>query len=255
MRSFPFSPFFCVLIGFMALTVPSVVSAQTSAATSVSAATPSRFMGSYEFAWDNLDAMTQWKDVMARYHVQKETLQNCLQSPRNCQQPEMRLWASIILSIRSLPPMQKLLRVNQLVNALLATQQVSGKTPDIAITATPWQTPLEFLQSQQIPDNAAIAKYFILREAGFSKDMLHITVARDVLRNTRHMILAALIDEKVYILDTRSNAVIQQADLTNYILHYSFNETTRWAYVPIPAAPVSSFSTNSEKSGQEKPQQ
>ncbi len=241
-----FFSFLCVIIVSMVLWErPSLAAPSTPD-------TPAHFMGMYEFAWNNLDTMVQWKDVLNRRDAQKEKIQKCMQSPRNCDQPEISLWNSIILAMRPLPSLQKLLRVNTFINSLILPQTSAEAYVPVNISAKSWQTPLEFLQAPLIPDNAALVKYFALREAGFPEDKLRITVTRDVLRNIRHMVLTASVDGQIYILDTRSNAVMRQGDFTNHILYYSFNERMRWAYVPIPTDSVFSSQNGPVESPQEK---
>lgn len=215
----------------------------------------SRMTGVYEFPRDDLAALTQWNDVLKREQESTAAAEGCLNSSGNCSQVELALYSSMIYSLRPLSPMQKLIKINQFINTLIIAREAAGQPQTERITATPWQTSFEFLRTPRIPDNAAIVKYFALRASGFSKDDLRITVARDVLRNTRHMVLTALIDGDIYALDTRSNSVMSQADVTNYIFYYSFNETTRWAYVPILAEAVSPHSVDPAKNGKEIPQQ
>lgn len=215
----------------------------------------SRMAGVYEFPRDNLEVLTQWNDVLKREQESITAAEGCLNPSGGCFRVEAILYSSMIHSLRPLPPMQKLIKINQFINTLIIAGDAAEHPQTERITATPWQTSFEFLRTPRIPDNAAIVKYFALRASGFSKDDLRISVARDVLRNTRHMVLTALIDGNVYTLDTRSNSVMSQADVTHYIFYYSFNETTRWAYVPVLAETVSPHRVDSPESGQETPQQ
>ncbi len=99
------------------------------------------------------------------------------------------------------------------------------KTPDY------WAAPYEFKKNSGDCEDYAIAKYFTLKELGFSVDDMRIVVVMETIRNIAHAVLAVYLDNDVYILDNLSNAVLSHTKLRNYDAQYSVNEKYRWGHV------------------------
>ena len=69
-------------------------------------------------------------------------------------------------------------------------------------------------------------------------------MVHDAVRDLAHAVLAVYVDDRVYILDNLTRAVLPQEQMTQYVPYYSINETTRWAHVT-PARALASSSASS----------
>lgn len=94
-----------------------------------------------------------------------------------------------------------------------------------------WAIPAQFLKKSGDCEDYAIAKYFTLKELGFSPDDMRIVVLRDTIRNLAHAVLVVYLDGEAYVLDNLSNVVQPHSRLRNYNPQYSVNENGRWTHI------------------------
>lgn len=99
-----------------------------------------------------------------------------------------------------------------------------------------WAAPYLFRKNSGDCEDYCIAKYFTLRELGFTADQLRIVVVIEKIRNIAHAILAVYINDDAYILDNLSPNVLSHTKSRNYAAQYSVNEEFRWAHV-LPKKP------------------
>lgn len=95
-----------------------------------------------------------------------------------------------------------------------------------------WASPPEFLHKSGDCEDYAIAKYYALKELGFSVDDLRIVAVKDTIRNIGHAVLAVYVDDQIYILDNQTVMVLPHDKYTHYNPQYSVNEKYRWFHVP-----------------------
>lgn len=99
-----------------------------------------------------------------------------------------------------------------------------------------WAAPYLFRKNSGDCEDYCIAKYYTLRELGFSPDQMRIVVVIEKIRNIAHAILAVYLNNDAYILDNLSPNVLSHTKNRNYAAQYSINEEFRWAHV-LPKKP------------------
>lgn len=95
-----------------------------------------------------------------------------------------------------------------------------------------WASPKEFLKKSGDCEDYAIAKFYALKELGFSGDQMRIVAVKDQIRGIGHAILAVYLPENVYVLDNQTIMVLPHTKYKHYLPQYSVNESYRWMHVP-----------------------
>ncbi|MBI9079665.1 MAG: transglutaminase-like cysteine peptidase [Pseudodesulfovibrio sp.] len=95
-----------------------------------------------------------------------------------------------------------------------------------------WANPREFLKKSGDCEDYAIAKFYALKELGFSGDSMRIVALKDRIRNIGHAVLAVYTDGDIFILDNQTVMVLSHAKYKHYVPQYSVNEKYRWMHVP-----------------------
>ena len=93
-----------------------------------------------------------------------------------------------------------------------------------------WATPREFMKRSGDCEDYSIAKFFVLRDLGFSNDQLRIVILKDRIRGIGHAVLAVYALGDILILDSLSDLIFSHRKYRHYVPQYSMNETTRWAH-------------------------
>jgi len=96
-----------------------------------------------------------------------------------------------------------------------------------------WATPMEFLRKSGDCEDYAIAKYYGLKEFGFTKEEMRIVALKDVIRNLGHAVLVVYLNGEAYVLDNQTNMVLPHSRYKHYLPWYSVNESYRWMHVPV----------------------
>ncbi|MGL4942871.1 MAG: transglutaminase-like cysteine peptidase [Thermoguttaceae bacterium] len=94
-----------------------------------------------------------------------------------------------------------------------------------------WAIADEFRRNSGDCEDYSIAKYFTLKELGFSPDDLRIVIVRETIRGIAHAILIVYLDGEAWVLDNLSNALLPHTFYKHYDAQYSVNENFRWSYV------------------------
>ena len=218
-----------LVVGASALSPPGNVLAQGHGRGGAPAAAPA-LLGAVEIASNNLAALPQWTRILSKIGDEKKAVDRCDASVDACTSAEIMAWRAMIQGLRSEAPLDQLSEVNRFLNIW------SEKPDDENYGAEEyWASPLEFIARSGDSEDFAIVKFFTLRELGFTNEQLRIVVAKDVLRNKVHSFLAVYHKGEIHILDSLSNSVLTQNDVKYYVPFYSVNETTRWAYIVVPA--------------------
>ena len=135
-------------------------------------------------------------------------------------------WDELKAKAEKLSPMDKLKLVNSFWNRwpYREDREVYGKDDY-------WAAPYEFRKNSGDCEDYSIAKYFTLRELGFSTDDMRIVVVMETIRNIAHAVLVVYLDDDAYVLDNLSNNVLSHTRARNYVPQFSVNEKDRWAHV------------------------
>ncbi len=189
--------------------------------------------GSFEFRAQNLTALPRWMSALRRIADEEKVYVACMTAYANCPFPAAVGWIAKIKSLEGLDRMTQLIELNLYLNRWPYKEDRENYG-----TSDYWASPLEFLRRSGDCEDYAIIKFVSLRLLGFQNDDLRMVVVMDTLRNLPHAVLAVRMDEKFYIMDSLYDAVLTDDRISFYVPQYSVNETTRWAHIMAPIAPL-----------------
>jgi predicted transglutaminase-like cysteine proteinase len=183
---------------------------------------PNRLFGSVEFR-GALKGVPQWERVVRLYGSKTGITEALNKAGRRA---EAQAWERIKAETRVAPPLRKLQEVNKFVNLWpYRTDMEAYGMVDY------WATPEEFVRNSGDCDCFSITKFFALLELGFPADSLRIVALRDKIRNIDHAVLAAYVDDEVYILDNVSPLVLPHSRYGHYQPIFSVNLEYKWTHV------------------------
>lgn len=149
-------------------------------------------------------APAQWRHAVS---LGTRAFSACLESA--CA-PDAPLWSAWAAELSGLPMAARLERANRLVNTAMAFRT------DLRRTRLPdsWITPEELFAAREGDcEDFALAKYWLLREAGVPAEDLYVMVVRDLAANVPHAFLAVRANGELFILDSRTPDVLRPEDL------------------------------------------
>ena len=184
-----------------------------------------------EYRTDSLDALPQWQRTLAKIEREEQGYRDCAINERRCSSRALQAWQSTIKRLQGSRQIDQLIGVNNFVNQwrYRADGQNYGRSDY-------WASPNEFFRRSGDCEDYAIAKYVTLRQLGFGAEQLRLVVVNDKHRNLAHAVLAAYVNNEIYILDNLSNEVRPQSAVSEYTPYYSVNENARWAHAALPAS-------------------
>jgi predicted transglutaminase-like cysteine proteinase len=162
----------------------------------------------------------KWRGVESDFTGELETLANCRISDGSCKPAARRLLA-LIDAAKALDGRARLDEVNRGVNGAIRYQTDMAQFGE----ADKWLSPLaSFASGFGDCEDYAIAKYFVLREAGFPLANLRLVLVRDrAMRNDDHAILAARHEDRWLILDNRHNTLHDDMTLSHFTPLFAIN--------------------------------
>ncbi len=183
--------------------------------------------GSIEIRSDSLKGLQQWQRVVSAMRTAGPAFNNCAKSAGACTTSMLKRWREIVVAAQRLPHNERLKSVNTYFNGwpYKLDMEVYG-------VREYWATPKEFIIRSGDCEDYSIAKYYALRNVGFSKDELRIVALRDTIRGFGHAVMAAYVNGDILILDNTSQLVLSHKKYGHYEPQVSMNETSRWAHVP-----------------------
>ena len=185
-----------------------------------------RLFGTMEFRASSLAALPQWLRVLGSIDQERELYAKCDKDIDACVSPALAAWRAKIRGLKGLDRKTQLIESNKFLNRWIYREDQANYG-----VADYWASPLEFLKSSGDCEDYAIIKYVMLRELGFSAEMLRIVVVHDTLRNVTHALLAIYLDDEIVMMDSLFDGVLPQKYLSFYIPEYSLNETSRWSHI------------------------
>jgi len=94
-----------------------------------------------------------------------------------------------------------------------------------------WSTANETLRSGRGDcEDYAIAKYQLLRSAGFADRNLYLVIVRDLVRRADHAVLVARAAGHMFVLDNGSDEVLDSETITDYRPILTFASTGEWTH-------------------------
>ena len=183
--------------------------------------------GSAEFQAAALRALPQWNRVLSELPVERDRLEKCMDDSKACESPTVRSLSQAVSDARKLPKAEQIDFVNKFFNKwpYKLDMEVYG-------ISEYWAIPTEFMMRSGDCEDYSIAKFFVLRELGFTNEQLRIVVVMDNIRRIGHAVLAVYIDGDIKVLDSLSDAIFSHSFYKHYTPQYSVNETSRWLHVP-----------------------
>jgi len=122
------------------------------------------------------------------------------------------LWQTTAGTLSNLPLRQRIERANIFVNNRVqyrADRAATGQRDS-------WLTPAQLFQTGTGDcEDFALAKYWLLREAGVPAEDMYVMVVRDLVARAGHAYLAVRVGDEFVLLDSRTNNVILPENLTD----------------------------------------
>lgn len=182
--------------------------------------------GSTEVRSSSLKGLPQWRRVLGVMKGPGRAFHDCGMNSAQCTTSALTKWRGMIVSASKLPRRDQIKTVNDFFN-----RWPYKEDRELYGVGEYWATPKEFMSRSGDCEDYAIAKFFALREIGFSNDDLRIVVLRDRIRGIGHAVLAVRVGDDTFILDSLSDLVLPHSRYKHYVPQASMNETTRWAHV------------------------
>lgn len=133
-------------------------------------------------------------------------------------------WSDIINTARTLSNQAQVEAVNIWVNQRL-------RFTDDRIGGDSWAPASQTLQRGTGDcEDYAIAKMKLLEAAGFDRRAMFLVIARDLVRQADHAVLAVRIGGELMILDNMTDRVLPSSSIADYRPIMSFNAYGRWTH-------------------------
>ncbi len=184
---------------------------------------PPFLLGTIEFRGVPLGGWYQFPDKVAE---SLDLLSRCANSLARCPRRNVVSLLAETAKLRRYEPYHMLAAVNRLANRRPYRSDLANFHK-----SEHWASPLEFLARSGDCEDFAIFKYALLRHLGMPADSLRIVLLRRKADGLGHAVLAAYLDNKIYILDIVDDLIRPQNEVKSYTAVFSFNETARWAHI------------------------
>jgi predicted transglutaminase-like cysteine proteinase len=159
----------------------------------------------------------RWARLLEAQAEEQREIRACLDDDTQCPR-HLRGYRVVIERAAAHEPARQMRVVNQFINQ--RRWRDKGRSED-------WQTLGEFFRRGGACEDAAIAKYFALRELGFPAEDLRVVIARDPANSAYHAVVAVNLDDEVHLLDV-DNSVLTGLGHRRYRFLVSLNELAVW---------------------------
>lgn len=182
--------------------------------------------GSIEMRRDSLRGLQQWQRVVSAMQAAGSRFSSCAGNVASCNSSMLKSWREIVVAAKRLPYKERLKSVNESFNRwpYKLDMEVYG-------VREYWATPKEFIIHSGDCEDYSIAKYYALRNVGYSEEELRIVVLLDTIRGYGHAVLAVYVGSDILILDNTTPLVLSHIRFSHYRPQVSMNEISRWAHV------------------------
>ncbi|WP_150291726.1 transglutaminase-like cysteine peptidase [Sphingobium estronivorans] len=138
--------------------------------------------------------------------------------------PGKGVWSAIVTAARSGSGQQQVELINSWVNRRL-------RFVDDRAGGDDWASAARTLQSGTGDcEDYAVAKMKLLEAAGFDRRAMFLVIARDLVRQADHAVLAVRIGGELMILDNMTDRVLPSSSVSDYRPIMSFNAFGRWTH-------------------------
>jgi len=186
---------------------------------------PARLFGYKEIQKQNLSLFPQWLSVLERHLLNLNDSRSCEETRFN--QCHLKQWQTFLNSIRQLPVMEQIKRVNKYANEKEYILDIENYG-----IVDYWATPKEFLSNSGDCEDYAIFKMLSMKWLGYDVEAMRVVVVQDTNLRIPHAIMAIEKDNDILIMDNQIEEVISHADIFHYVPVYSVNENHWWMHVP-----------------------
>jgi predicted transglutaminase-like cysteine proteinase len=173
----------------------------------------------------NLSLFPQWLSVLERHVLDTQKTGDC--ESRDFNKCHLAEWQSFLSSIRTLPDMEQIKRVNRYANS----REYILDSENYGVTDY-WATPKEFLINNGDCEDFAIIKMLSMKWLGYDVEKMRVVVVQDTNLRIPHAIMAIDKDNDTLILDNQIEQVISHLNVFHYVPVYSVNENSWWMHVP-----------------------
>jgi predicted transglutaminase-like cysteine proteinase len=161
----------------------------------------------------------KWRGVEAKMSAEASQIEACRSDEQSCGRAA-RKFVAITATARNGDVRSRVEAVNRAVNQ--AIRYVSDYEQHGV--ADLWSSPLETLASGAGDcEDYAIAKFAMLRAAGLAEKDLKLLLVRDLAVRQDHAVLTVRIDGRWLVLDNRRMALIETADLPEFMPLFAIN--------------------------------
>ncbi len=201
--------------------------ATPSKAVSPSAKTPNakksgdKIFNSVEFR-GRINKLPKWSSVLSKMNVWK----GYLDDPKTKDLKFAAKWQEVKNKAENAPKREQVKVVNSYFNKWPYRTDINNFGMNDY-----WASPPEFLRKSGDCEDYAIAKFYALKELGFSNEEMRVVAVRDTIRNLGHAVLVVYLDGDALVLDNQTNMLLSHTKYKHYKPAYSVNEKYRWMHV------------------------
>lgn len=197
------------------------VSKSTANTTSTSKPSGDKLFNSVEFR-GKIKKLPKWSKVLSKMNA----WEGYLNDPKTKGLSFLPKWGATKAKAESLSKKEKIKAVNSYFNKWPYRTDINnyGKNDY-------WASPPEFLRKSGDCEDYAIAKFYGLKELGFTNEEMRIVALKDTIRNLGHAILVVYLDGDILVLDNQTNMLLSHTKYKHYKPAYSVNEQYRWMHV------------------------
>lgn len=169
--------------------------------------------------------LPQWHDFSLRQQDAIAALEVCEQNERACRSADVARWAKLIDDLKTQNRLRQIITVNRWFNRLpYKHDEYAYNTLDY------WADTAALLERRGDCEDYALAKYYTLRQLGFSPEELKVAVVYDSEEYLNHAVLMVYVGGTRYMLDINGDDTDPSPMTYRYKTLYTFNENKAWFY-------------------------
>ena len=179
--------------------------------------------GSVLIPFRNISSRAKWERVLTTF---EENNGSSCREAAGCS-TDQTVFGAMVDDSKDLGFLDKLIRVNNMVNAMI-TYRTDSETRGVL---DHWATPEETISSGYGDcEDYATLKLRLLLELGVPSNSMSIVVLKDLNRNLFHAVLAVSTSGGRFILDNVQAEVLEDIKLTQYQPLFSFSDDRSWIH-------------------------
>jgi predicted transglutaminase-like cysteine proteinase len=177
----------------------------------------------------------KWLGVQRKLDDERVQLALCDGDRERCVSPAALRFLAIVDNAKAREGRARLGEINRAINLAIHPMSDLAQYGEIDV----WSSPLlTFTTGRGDCEDYAIAKFVALHQAGISPEDLRIVIMHDSIRGEDHAVAAARLDGHWLTLDNRHMAMVEDADIRNYLPLYVIDQYGVMQYVGAPLLAV-----------------